>query len=127
MPQPTRQIPYARHLSQTDPAKYNWRETTRSGARPTHNHGITYANAHVSKQDGALLPKPGLRGTEGDRLPEGASASEPVARLDGGAGGLLVGSCLATAGAPGPAFPDVLPGIAPFKSVLCCGTPICEC
>jgi hypothetical protein len=63
----------------------------------------------------------------GGGAPEGVSASEPVARLDGGAGGLLVGGCLATAGAPDPAFPDVLAGIVPFKSVLCCEASICEC
>lgn len=63
----------------------------------------------------------------GGGAPKAVSASEPVATLDGGAGGLLVGGCLATAGAPDPACPDVLEGIAPFKSVLCCDAPICEC
>lgn len=68
--------------------------------------------------------------TDNDRLPEGVeglSASEPAATLVGGAGGLLVGACLATPGPPEPAFPDVLPGIVPFKSEFCCNPPICEC
>jgi len=64
---------------------------------------------------------------DNDDLQEGVSASEPAARLVGGAGGLLVGGCLETPGAPEPAFPDVRPGIVTFKSEFSWGPPICDC
>jgi hypothetical protein len=50
-----------------------------------------------------------------------------MARLNRGAGGLLVGGFLATAGAPDTAFLDVLAGIMLFKSILYCEAPIFEC
>lgn len=58
---------------------------------------------------------------------DAASAPEPVVWLAGGAGGLLVGSCLATAGAPVPALPEVLAGVELFESAFSCGAPICAC
>lgn len=56
-------------------------------------------------------------------VPEAAVGSELGADTDGGAGGLLVGGCLATWGPPGPeeltgALTMPL-GIGPFKSEDC--------
>ena len=91
-----------------------------------HNHQSSNSVSQASRQNGTVRNLD-LRTTGADGLPEGISALEPVATLDEGAGDLLIGGCLATAGAPDPVLPDVLASIVPFKSILCCEAPICEC